>query len=483
MKTNKDSKKNIFDHNENSIKDLIKDEKVLARILKGSEIQLKEKEKYGKVFTPLNLIYDIVIKLPKEVWTKPSLKWIDTSCGIGNIMIVVYYLLMANLKAVSGYEDDAIRSKHIIEKMLYMIEFTAESANICKELFQLLNAAAQPNIIQADFLNDAAKWKEAFSGVEMFDLNIGNPPYNIDGTKHKGQKNVYVPFVLKGLTHLNKEGYLVQIHPPAYRVANHRIQSTQMNLNEVYTNKQILFIRMFNVETTKELMGVMMNVDYIILKNVENTNTNTNTKTKTKTNTNTTLIDVNNEQHQLQIYPNMFIPNYGFSILTKLANWVKKNGNVEIVLNSEMHAQTIEGTQYKNIHGIKKKGLKICFSNKPHSLHYKRKFIINGIGTYNYVFYDEKGEYGLTQSPVAIIEPNQNTRQLIQSKLFHYIVDATKIIGNNFNKKTSLFLPLIADDKVIIHNEKELYNYLKFSSNEISEIERYSIPTFLNCEL
>ena len=148
-----------------------------------------------------------------------------------------------------------------------------------------------------------------------------------------------------------------------------------------------------------------------------------------------------------------------------------------------MHAQTIAGTQYKNIHGIKKKGIKVCYSDKPHSLHYKRKFIINGIGSYNYVFYDEKGEYGFTQSPVAIVEPNKNTCQLIQSKLFHYIVDATKIIGNNFNKKTSLFLPLIAEDKVIIQNEKELYIYLKFTSTEISEIERYSVPTFVNCEL
>ena len=159
MKSNKDPKKNIFDHNENSIKELIKDEKILARILKGSEIHLKEKEKYGKVFTPLNLIYDIVIKLPKEVWTNPTLKWIDTSCGIGNIIIVVYYLLMANLKAVSGYEDDAIRSKHIIEKMLYMIEFTAESMNICKELFKILNASAHPNMILADFLKEDANCK------------------------------------------------------------------------------------------------------------------------------------------------------------------------------------------------------------------------------------------------------------------------------------------------------------------------------------
>jgi len=143
-----------------------------------------------------------------------------------------------------------------------------------------------------------------------------------------------------------------------------------------------------------------------------------------------------------------------------------------------MHAQITSGDEYKNIHGIKRKGIKICFSSLPHSLQTKRKLIINGIGSYNYVFYDERGEYGFTQSPVAIIEPSPNTLQLIQSKLFHYIADATKIIGNNFNIQTSLFLPMIDEKKININNQLELYQYFNFSNEEIEEVEKYSIPQY-----
>jgi hypothetical protein len=214
-------------------------------------------------------------------------------------------------------------------------------------------------------------------------------------------------------------------------------------------------------------MNVMINVDYIIIQNTAN-----DEKYETK------IIDVNEKEYNRIILPNTFIPNYGLNILNKLENSSKINGNLKIVLTSEMHAQITSGDEYKNIHGIKRKGIKICFSSLPHSLQNKRKLIINGIGSYNYVFYDERGEYGFTQSPVSIIEPSTNTLELIQSKLFHYIADATKIIGNNFNIQTSLFLPIIDEKKIKINNQLELYQYFDFSNEEIEEVEKYSIPQY-----
>jgi len=41
--------------------------------------------------------------------------------------------------------------------------------------------------------------------------------------------------------------------------------------------------------------------------------------------------------------------------------------------------------------------------NKTSFSELKKKLIINGIGSYNYVFYDINGIYGITESPVAII--------------------------------------------------------------------------------
>ena len=68
--------------------------------------------------------------LPNNVWSNPELKWLDPANGIGNFPICVYYRLMRGLKDVDGYTDTATRSRHIITKMLYMIELEKILANI-----------------------------------------------------------------------------------------------------------------------------------------------------------------------------------------------------------------------------------------------------------------------------------------------------------------------------------------------------------------
>ena len=446
------------------------DKNILNIIKEHQTIRKGEKEKNGEVFTPIELIIENLDKLPLAVWKNPNLKWLDPANGIGNFPLVAYYKLMEGLKDIPLYKDENKRSKHIIEEMLFMIEINNDNVEVCKQIFKTINEKAKPNIICADFLNGEAEWKDELmnkKNIESFDIIIGNPPYNSDGIKHKGKKNIYVFFVIKGLAILKKDGYMSYIHPPTYRIPNHKIQHTKTNLNKIYTTKKILCIKMFSIVKTKKLMNVMINVDYIIIQNTAN-----NEKYETK------IIDVNEKEYNRIILPNTFIPNYGLNILNKLENSAKLNGNLKIVLTSEMHAQITSGDEYKNIHGIKRKGIKICFSSLPHSLQNKRKLIINGIGSYNYVFYDERGEYGFTQSPVAIIEPSSNTLQLIQSKLFHYIADATKIIGNNFNIQTSLFLPMIDEKKIKIKNQVELYQYFNFSNEEIEEVEKYSIPQY-----
>jgi hypothetical protein len=121
-------------------------------------------------------------------------------------------------------------------------------------------------------------------------------------------------------------------------------------------------------------------------------------------------------------------------------------------------------------------------SNKKYTYYNSPKLIINGIGSYNYVYYDKYGKYGLTQSPIGIINPSQNTIQLIESSLFHFIVNATKIIGNNFNIKTSLYLPIIPDT-IKIKNINDLYKFFDFTKDEIIKINKYSIPSYENTEL
>lgn len=91
------------------------------------------KKKRGEVFTPMTLVNEMLDTLPKEVWEKPDLKWLDPSAGMGNFPVAVYMRLMEGLKDVIGEVEE--RRKHILENMLYMVELDEINVSIIKNIF------------------------------------------------------------------------------------------------------------------------------------------------------------------------------------------------------------------------------------------------------------------------------------------------------------------------------------------------------------
>ena len=102
--------------------------------LKPKEI---EKKKYGEVFTPMELVNEMLDKLPDEVWINKELKWYDPAAGMGNFPIAVYLRLINTLKDIILDEEE--RTKHIIEKMLYMGELNKKNCLITKQIFNIEN--------------------------------------------------------------------------------------------------------------------------------------------------------------------------------------------------------------------------------------------------------------------------------------------------------------------------------------------------------
>ena len=68
-------------------KDFIDNEKVLEIIRKHLTPKEEEKNLFGEVFTPLELVCEMLSKLPSRVWTDKDLKWFDPANGIGNFPI------------------------------------------------------------------------------------------------------------------------------------------------------------------------------------------------------------------------------------------------------------------------------------------------------------------------------------------------------------------------------------------------------------
>jgi hypothetical protein len=103
-----------------------------------------EKKKFGEVFTPMNFINNDMLgnleeyykkKYDKNIYEDETLKWGDTTTGMGNFPIAIYYKLMEGLKIKIPNEKD--RKKHILEKMLFMAEFNKKNCFIVKQIFRI----------------------------------------------------------------------------------------------------------------------------------------------------------------------------------------------------------------------------------------------------------------------------------------------------------------------------------------------------------
>jgi hypothetical protein len=167
-----------------------------------------KKSQKGEVFTPMYVAEEMLDRLYPSVWKNPELKWLDPANGIGNFTMIVYKRLMKSLPdtyhgETGSYSTQMGKSKHILEKMLYMVEIDKENVKISHKIF-----GKDANIYCSNFLE--------MNDIGRFDVIFGNPPYNEGGTV-KGGGLVWKNFVFKSLEVLNSNGYLLFIHPTGWR--------------------------------------------------------------------------------------------------------------------------------------------------------------------------------------------------------------------------------------------------------------------------
>jgi type I restriction-modification system DNA methylase subunit len=95
-------------------------------IIQLSTYSKTKSDQHGEVFTPVELINEMLDQLPSEVWSDPNKTWFDPAAGHGNFHIQVLKRLFNSLK--DEIQDDYERVKHIVENQLYFAEYQAESA-------------------------------------------------------------------------------------------------------------------------------------------------------------------------------------------------------------------------------------------------------------------------------------------------------------------------------------------------------------------
>jgi hypothetical protein len=288
-----------------------------------------EKDTYGEVFTPLHLAAEVIERVGKcamytkpwwsrmfgnrvvgrvdvagviyevhSYWSNPELRILDPSAGIGNFCLVAYLFLDEGLKHV--IQDTTMRRRHIIHNMLHMTELNRKNVDVVLRIF-----GKKANVLQHDYLsetvNDAMdkKW-----GVHVFDLVIGNPPFNqTKNHVYGGGHTLWDRFVVRAVQHnvRDETGLLAFIHPPAWRKPGHALWAN----NGMLKRYQIHYLSIQGSSAGKDVFGCHTRFDWYVLQ-------------KTGYRGSTTIRDIDGLVHMVDYRDWPFMPNGMFDAVWKV---------------------------------------------------------------------------------------------------------------------------------------------------------------------
>lgn len=377
------------------------------------------------MFTPLDLVEQMLDKLPSHVWSNPSLTWFDPTVGIGNFMVCIYYRLMEGLKDAIVCEEE--RSRHIITNMLYMSELNSKNVLICRRIF-----GEDVNIHEGDTLVFEPLHEEF--GLEKFDIVVGNPPYQ-DATTGKrdggyGGRSLWDQFVKKALQHwIANDGYLCFVHPSHWRKPEH-------DLWTMMTSKQMIHLDIHSKKQGTRVFRAATRFDWYVIKNCPYTQ-----RTKVR--------DEEGVLWDIDLREWKFLPNGAYELMELLFDFTD-NGNTFDVLHSYSIYDTrksyvkkdeIEGYKYKVIHNMTKNGIGFVYTNDPTKGHFGDKKVILSFGEFQYPVNDGNGEYGMSQITYGLrIDTKEEGDAIIEamnSTAFKRVLTLTK--WNVFNTEWRMF--------------------------------------------
>ena len=379
----------------------------------------KNKEKLGAVNTDFELISKMLEVIPKSKFKNPDLKWLDPCCGGGYFMIVLFHKLYKSLE--DSIPNNIERKKHIIEKMLYMVEINNSHISKLKEIF-----GESANIFNIDFFNFETK---------NFDIIIGNPPYNINGLKKvptnnklnkvKDGETIWPKFIKRAISLLKKGGNLVMIIPSIW------MRPDRAKMYNYFLQYKISKIHCFtNTETNKFFHGrAQTPTCYFLLK-------------KAPTEKFVTLYD-----SQVKIYTPWFLtyntiplPVFGSSILYKLQKFVRMYGSIRVIKTNmpkkgaHFSKKFSFITPYPNIKTClldkNQPYLNINYSNTPMRFRGIPKLVL-AHKMYGFPFLDSEGKYGISNRDNYVILDHiignlHLLRDFLSTKFARYLFEGTR---------------------------------------------------------
>lgn len=443
----------------------INNKKELLDYLENYETSILDKKKRGVVFTPLKSVIFILSKLSTDVWNNPNLRWLDPCAGIGIFPIYIFFRLMNELICIEDIEE---RKKHIIEKMIYMIEINKEYCELIRFFF--ISKKYKINLFEGSYVDlTTLNNIDIFSSQIKYDIIIGNPPYQKENTKNPeklSSKPLYHLFVTKSLELLKENGYLNFIHPVSWRR-----KSKEIRIIKELINYHIIYIYTTNNYEPFSLCAPYINI-YLLQKKKYNTKNITKYETIYNKIKYEGLVHIKNN---LDFLP-FLLSKETLTVLEKIINSKGKKLNIkhEVKFNTaKKNIRTEKNNEYfiKNLHNNHiNKGKIIRYSNKKHPSHDKLKIIMNFKGGYknlNPVIDD--GSMGITDNCMYICVDKDNkdiVLDFLNSDIIYFVLKITNYnFGTNHKNEFHILNLLTIPEN---NNYNKFYN---FTNKEIKFIQ------------
>lgn len=108
-------------------------ESLINKVKEASSYSKDKSDKLGEVFTPFELIDEMLDQIPQEYFSDPTKTFFDPCAGKGNFPVKLIERLMEGLE--SQFPNKLERYRHIIENQIFMAEFQPESCEFIRQTF------------------------------------------------------------------------------------------------------------------------------------------------------------------------------------------------------------------------------------------------------------------------------------------------------------------------------------------------------------
>lgn len=444
------------------------------------------KHKYGEVVTPQYIVDMMCDLLPSELYDDMSKQWLDFGCGSGQY---IYGILSRTARE---------NRRYMIENNIYGVDINKKRVQECQNMLGNITKNVE-NVICGDFLSYA---EDCLRENKLFDVIIGNPPYNSQGikktptntTKDKridDGKTLWCSFIRKSISLLRENGYLLCIVPSIWmkpdRAGIYKLLSQ---------DNTIISLRCFdNTETNRIFGGHAQTPTSIILLQKR--------KQKDINERNIDLWDnITNTYIPYTIYNNDPIPVTNISLINELYKLTRTVGSINVhktMLPSKhisLVTQPDDERKYKNIRSCiidkcdNSTKLTYEYSNKPCSIHYGYEKLVLAHKMYGFPYYDMSGELGISNRDNYVLSSRVYSREkltklgcFLSSRMVRLCFESTRYRMKYLEKYIFELLPDIStiDDfpvvnygcsqKQFLDYERKVYDCLKIPQNIVDFIE------------